>query len=175
MFMALGSAALFALLHGRGYAVLESRFRQTVPLLQSAAACLLPLAVVTAIEGFAQYFLTAAGENIPSFLTPGQAGPFFSSLLDVSRIILIILTVLILWRFYAVSAGYYPLAVHTLGAILFIQEIWDVLHAMNITGMDYLNLKMYLLWCLFPYGCGAVLALLFHLYIWRARQNGKEG
>lgn len=46
--------------------------------------------------------------------------------------------------------GYYPLAVHTLGAILFVQEVWDFLHAIDITGMDYHNRKMYLLWCPMP-------------------------
>ncbi len=158
-----GSVLLFILLHGRGQAVLEGRFRQSPPRL--TAAYLLPLAVVAALEGLAQYF-ASVGARLPAFLTAGQVGPLFSILFEAVRIIFPLLLIWLLWRSCAVSIRCFPAAVCVLGGIFFTLEMERIMHNMKV---DYTpqHLKYMLAGCLLPYFIAVFAAVVFGKYIRR--------
>ena len=158
-----GSVLLFILLHGRGQAVLEGRFRQSPPRL--TAAYLLPLAVVAALEGLAQYF-ASVGARLPAFLTAGQVGPLFSILFEAVRIIFPLLLIWLLWRSCTVSIRCFPAAVCVLGGIFFTLEMERIMHNMKV---DYTpqHLKYMLAGCLLPYFIAVFAAVVFGKYIRR--------
>ena len=169
--MILGTVSVFALLHGQGQAAIEGRFRQ--PLSEPAAAVyLLPLVPVILIEVIVQYLLTGAG--LSGFLTAYQAAMLFYKLFDAVRIILPLLLAWMLWRSFHTSICNFPIAVCTLGAILFIQETERILHNTKID-YDPQHIKMEAAGCLLPYGASVLLAVLFRQYIRKTSGKGNPG
>ncbi len=169
-FLTAGMLSLFVLLHGPEQAEVEGRF---LPPASRPKAVLyaLPILAVLGLEALTQYLIQGVIGNLPYPFWGDSLARRTGTILEWCQFGLVLLLVWVLWRTCTASVRYFPVIVHTTGAMLAIRGILNLLHGMDVSaGAE--RVPQLLLLCLLPYVFGIFLTLLFLCFIWKAGKKG---
>ena len=151
--------SVFSLIHGRARFVLEQRLNVSI----SFGRCywfsqlLIPLPVLLT-ESVMQRLLALPAGAIPFTIGKWPIGIVINSVLCLFIFLLCLILLWMLLQTFTRSIRYYPAAIHSLGAILFLLDMRFFLHRMDLNLYTNAALHQELMLPLWLYGAGILLA-----------------
>lgn len=175
IFLAISSFSLFGFFHLGKLASIEHKFavRDESPKKSSVfiggiprplliVHCALPVFVLL-VERLARYVIRHV-DVLPKHIGPLQTGYAIGYISCLFQILVLLLLIWTMFMTLCTSVHYFPAAVHTLGALLFIMETRGIFSSMDLSATG--DTLLYIcIQCLAIYGLGIALAFFFQMLL----------